>query len=77
MMEIEEDDFKSKIIPKIKKSTQDLVNNKHSRVLISDFNSIQKKKVGNYFIFYNKVYNNVSKYFLINNTIINILFIHL
>jgi hypothetical protein len=76
-MEIEEDDFKSKIIPKIKKSTQDLVNNKHSRVLISDFNSIQKKKVGNYFIFYNKVYNNVSKYFLINDTIINILFIHL
>ncbi len=77
MMEIEEDDFKSKIIAKIKKSTQDLVNNKHSRVLISDFNSIQKKKVGNYFIFYNKVYNNVSKYFLINDTIINILFIHL
>ena len=77
MMEIEEDDFKSKIIPKIKKSTQDLVNNKHPRVLISDFNSIQKKKVGNYFIFYNKVYNNVSKYFLINDTIINILFIHL
>ena len=77
MMEIEEDDFKSKIIPKIKKSTQDLVNNKHSRVLISDFNSIQKKKVGNYFIFYNKVYNNVSKYFLINDTIINIIFIHL
>ena len=77
MMEIEEDDFKSKIIPKIKKSTQDLVNNKHSRVLISDFNSIQKKRVGNYFIFYNKVYNNVSKYFLINDTIINILFIHL
>ena len=77
MMEFEEDDFKSKIIPKIKKSTQDLVNNKHSRVLISDFNSIQKKKVGNYFIFYNKVYNNVSKYFLINDTIINILFIHL
>jgi len=77
MMEIEEDDFKSKIIPKIKKSTQDLVNNKHSRVLISDFNSIQKKKVGNYFIFYNKVYNNVSKYFLINDTIINTLFIHL
>ena len=77
MMEIEEDDFKSKIIPKIKKSSQDLVNNKHSRVLISDFNSIQKKKVGNYFIFYNKVYNNVSKYFLINDTIINILFIHL
>ena len=77
MMEIEEDDFKSKIISKIKKSTQDLVNNKHSRVLISDFNSIQKKKVGNYFIFYNKVYNNVSKYFLINDTIINILFIHL
>lgn len=77
MMEIEEDDFKSKIIAKIKKSTQDLVNNKHSRVLISDFNSIQKKKVGNYFIFYNKVYSNVSKYFLINDTIINILFIHL
>ena len=77
MMEIEEDDFKSKIIAKIKKSTQDLVNNKHSRVLISDFNSIQKKKVGNYFIFYNKVYNNVSKYFLINDTIINTLFIHL
>jgi hypothetical protein len=74
-MEIEEDDFKSKIIPKIKKSTQDLVNNKHSRVLISDFNSIQRKKVGNYFTFYNKVYNNVSKFFLINNTIIYIFYL--
>jgi len=64
-MEVEEDDFKTVIVPKIKKSTEDLVNNKHSRVLISDFNSIQKKKVGNYFAFFNKVYNNVSKYNII------------
>ena len=65
MMEIEEDDFKSKIIPKIKKATQDLVNKKHSRVLLSDFDSIQKKKAGNYFIFFNKIYDNVSKYNII------------
>ena len=64
-MEVEEDDFKTVIVPKIKKSTEDLVNNKHSRVLISDFNSIQKKKVGNYFAFFNEVYNNVSKYNII------------
>ena len=44
MMEIEGDDFKNTIIPKIKKSTEDLVNNKHSRVLLSDFNSIYTKK---------------------------------
>ena len=61
MMEIEGDDFKNAIIPKIKKSTEDLVNNKHSRVLLSDFNSIQKKKVGHYYAFYNKIYKNVSK----------------
>ena len=65
MMEIEEDDFKSKIIPKIKNATQDLVNKKHSRVLLSDFDSIQKKKAGNYFIFFNKIYDNVSKYNII------------
>ena len=59
MMEIEEDDFKDVIIPKIKKSTEDLVNNKHSRVLISDFNTTQKKKVGHYYAFFNKVYKNV------------------
>ena len=64
MMEIEEDDFKSKIIPKIKKATQDLVNKKHSRVLLSDFDSIQKKKAGNYFIFFNKIYDNVSKHII-------------
>ena len=44
MMEVEEPDFKEIIIPKIKKSTQDLVNNKHSRVHLGDFNSIQKRK---------------------------------
>ena len=60
MMEIEGDDFKNEIIPKIKKSTQDLVNNKHSRVHLGDFNSIQKKKVGHYFAFFNKVYKNVN-----------------
>ena len=60
MMEIEEDDFKSKIIPKIKKLTEDLVSNKHPRILLSDFNSIKKKKVGNYYVFYNKIYKNVS-----------------
>ena len=72
MMEIEEDDFKSKIIPKIKKATQDLVNNKHSRVLLSDFDSIQKKKAGNYFIFFNKIYDNVSKYNIIYHNNINL-----
>ena len=41
-MEVEEDDFKTVIVPKIQKSTEDLVNNKHSRVLLSDFNSIKK-----------------------------------
>ena len=60
MMDIEVDDLKDKIIPKIKKSTEDLVNNKHPRILLSDFNSIQKKKVGHYYAFYNKIYNNVS-----------------
>ena len=44
MMDIEEPDFKEIIIPKIKKSTQDLVNNKHSRVHLCDFNSIYTKK---------------------------------
>jgi len=72
MMEIEEDDFKSKIIPKIKKATQDLVNKKHSRVLLSDFDSIQKKKAGNYFIFFNKIYDNVSKYNIIYHNNINL-----
>ena len=72
MMEIEEDDFKSKIIPKIKKATQDLVNNKHPRVLLSDFDSIQKKKAGNYFIFFNKIYDNVSKYNIIYHNNINL-----
>ena len=71
MMEVEEPDFKEIIIPKIKKSTKDLVNNKHSRVHLGDFNSIQKKKVGHYFAFFNKVYKNVSKisffYFYRNN----------
>ena len=64
MMEIEEDDFKNKIIPKIKKATQDLVNNKHPRVLLCDFDSIQKKKTANYFIFFNKIYDNVSILFI-------------
>ena len=72
MMEIEEDDFKSKIIPKIKKATQDLVNKKHPRVLLSDFDSIQKKKAGNYFIFFNKIYDNVSKYNIIYHNNINL-----
>lgn len=72
MMDIEEPDFKEIIIPKIKKSTQDLVNNKHSRVLLSDFDSIQKKKAGNYFIFFNKIYDNVSKYNIIYHNNINL-----
>jgi len=74
MMEIEEDDFKSKIIPKIKKATQDLVNNKHPRVLLCDFDSIQKKKAGNYFIFFNKIYDNVSIYILMSHNFNNNLF---
>ena len=59
-MEVEEEDFKNIIIPKIKKATEDLVNNKHSRVQLSDFDAIQKKKVGHYFAFFNKVYKNVN-----------------
>ena len=71
MMEVEEEDFKNIIIPKIKKATEDLVNNKHSRVQLSDFDTIQKKKVGHYFAFFNKVYKNVSKivYLIIIETI--------
>ena len=60
MMDVEEDNFKDKIIPKIKNSTKELVNNKHQRVILSDFNSIQKKKVGHYYAFFNKIYKNVS-----------------
>ena len=72
MMEIEQDDFKDVIIPKIKKSTEDLVKNKHSRVLLCDFNTIQKKKVGHYFAFFNKVYKNVSNLYNVHIYYINI-----
>ena len=51
--------FKDLIIPKIKKATADLINNKHSRVALSDFGSIQKKKLGPYFLFFNNTYKNV------------------
>lgn len=53
--------FKKIIIPKIKKSTADLINNKHSRIALCDFSSIQKKKLGPDFLFFNKIYKNVSK----------------
>lgn len=60
-MEIEEEDsknFKELIIPKIKKSTSDLINNKHSRIALCDFSSIMKRKLGSDFLFYNKIYLN-------------------
>ena len=63
MMEIEQDDFKSKIIPKIKKLTEDLVNNKHPRILLSDFGSIQRKKLGKNYLFFNNTYKNVNHIF--------------
>ena len=51
--------FKKLIIPKIKKATADLVQNKHSRVILSDFSSIQKRKLDPYFLFYSITYKNV------------------
>ena len=62
-MEVEEIDFKDKIIPKIKKATAHLTSNKHPRILLCDFSSIQKKKMGPNYIFFNKTYKNVSHIF--------------
>jgi hypothetical protein len=64
-MDIEENNFKDIIIPKIKKATASLANNKHSRILLSDFGSIQRKKLGKNFLFFNKTYKNVNHIFLI------------
>ena len=62
-MEVEENNFKDIIIPKIKKATASLVNNKHSRILLSDFGSIQRKKLGKNFLFFNNTYKNVNHIF--------------
>ena len=62
-MEIEENNFKDIIIPKIKKATASLANNKHSRILLSDFGSIQRKKLGKNFLFFNNTYKNVNHIF--------------
>jgi hypothetical protein len=59
-MASDEKNFKDIIIPKIQTATTTLVNNNHSRVFISDFTSIKKKKIGQYYIFFNKTYKNVS-----------------
>ena len=66
-MEVEENNFKDIIIPKIKKATASLANNKHSRILLSDFGSIQRKKLGKNFLFFNNTYKNVNHIFLIIN----------
>ena len=63
-MEIEEENnFKDIIIPKIKKAVTTLTSNKHPRILLCDFNSIQKKKKGPNYLFFNKTYKNVSHYY--------------
>lgn len=59
-MEIEENDFKNKIIPKIQKATVSLTSSNHPRILLSDFSSIQKRKIGDNYLFFNKTYKNVS-----------------
>ena len=64
-MEVEEESFKDKIIPKINEAVTSLINKKHQRILLNDFNSIQKKKVGLNFVFFNKTYKNVSILFFI------------
>lgn len=60
-----EKDLKDVIVPKIQSACNALINNKHSRVLLSDFSSIHKKKAGNSFFFFNNVYANVN---LMTNT---------
>ena len=64
-MDVEEESFKDKIIPKINEAVTSLINKKHQRILLNDFNSIQKKKVGLNFVFFNKTYKNVSILFFI------------
>ena len=66
-MEIEENNFKDIIIPKIKKATASLASNKHSRILLSDFGSIQRKKIRKNYLFFNNTYKNVNHIFLIIN----------
>ena len=69
-MEVE-GSFKDLIIPKIKKATLSLTNKKHPHVLLCDFDAIQKKKMGDNFLFFNKTYKNVSYFFHFNNSIFN------
>jgi helix-turn-helix protein len=59
-MEVEEENFKDRIIPKINEAVSSLINKKHQRILLDDFNSIKKKKIGSNFVFFNKTYKNVS-----------------
>ena len=59
-MEVEEDSFKDRIIPKIQKATASLTSSNHPRILLCDFSTIQKKKLGDNYLFYNKTYKNVS-----------------
>ena len=59
-MEIEEESFKDRIIPKIKEAVSSLVNKKHQRILLCDFNSIKKTKIGSNFAIFKKTYKNVS-----------------
>lgn len=58
-----EKDLKDVIVPKIQSACSALISKKHSRISLSDFTSIEKKKVGNAFFFYNNVYANVINCF--------------
>ena len=57
--------LKEIIIPKIQSATLSLINNNHSRVNICDFSTIQHKKIGSQFAFFNEVYSKVSSFFII------------
>ena len=61
-MEIETDDnsFKNRIIPKIKNAVETLTSKNHPHIQLKDFNSIQRKKLGKNFLFFNNTYKNVS-----------------
>ena len=59
-MEVEEQSFKEIIIPKITEALTTLKNKNHQRILLDDFSTIQRKKIGSSFVFFNKTYKNVS-----------------
>ena len=56
--------FKNRIIPKIKNAIASLTKEKHQHIQLSDFNSIQRKKLGKNFIFFNNAYKDVSHNYL-------------